>query len=740
MSRRLPERLAGGLTGALVSFLTGGGLSVLILAALYGRADLGTAALAAAVTALAVSLLHVFLRRWSLAVYAAAAILLGLGCANIGPLRELAQGLRIFWVYGDLLSAALPPYREVLNIVLPVVMTALCGALVLMEIPGMALSFAAAASILLGSRLAGAVNAQALIGAGACIAGILTGIARDDTRLTLWPLLVALAAVALSALLMPRTLPETPALRETAEEVYRTIEEYLPASDDNTRSGFTLETEGFLPHGSDMSPRLGGPAHPDEEHAVMEVSTPYTLYLRGIPMNSYNGLIWEDTLSVRRYLYADLLTQNYRRQLFDEYLPLTNAQLTMDSATVHILSAGATTLFVPQRLRSLEMRAGHMTPYYNAGSEMFLTRELQAGDSYAFTYLRLPSDSPATASMVEAAQAVADTRYAEIAKTYTQLPAHMQHEVYALSTRAANGEETPYRRALAIRDYLREHYTYSLNVAEPPDNVDFATWFLFREQKGYCTYFATALAVLCRMQGIPARYVTGYLAMPDKNGYARVTSAHAHAWVEIYLNGFGWLTLDATPGHEQDDRDGDVPPPDDSNSTPTPSPAPPDDQPLDVVAPTPTSSPTPEPDLPEAQATEPPDEQPPEEPPAGPNLALLIALLLILLLAGCVVLYALMDPLRRARRHPRRAADILCTAMDKALALLIRPRRPDETLIAYYEMAARQLPDLPLREMAAAYSARVYGQKPIRTEPFEAAWEAMDEKLTPIQRLRVRLN
>ena len=58
MSRRLPERLAGGLTGALVSFLTGGGLSVLILAALYGRADLGTAALAAAVTAHEVSVIQ----------------------------------------------------------------------------------------------------------------------------------------------------------------------------------------------------------------------------------------------------------------------------------------------------------------------------------------------------------------------------------------------------------------------------------------------------------------------------------------------------------------------------------------------------------------------------------------------------------------------------------------------------------------------------------------------------------
>ena len=577
MSRPLRDRLWDGLANTLLTALAGFGLSLLLLTALFGQADWTVLALASAATALAFCLTQALFTPASIILLAVLAGAVGLGCVNVGPLAPMAQSLRVFWVYPDLLGSALPPYRIMFSTLLPVLMTAFCSVAVVIDLPTLTLLPMAMLSILFGTELIGNTALPALAGAGACTAAYLLALARERARLTAWPAVILALACGLTFLLMPRSLPQTPALREAAEEVYQTVSDYMPSSDESARSGFTLETEGYLPLGSDVRPRLGGAAEPSGR-AVMEVRTDHVLYLRGVAMNSYNGLNWDDTLSGRRFLYADLLQQGYRRNVFDEYLPLTGESLTAESASVHMLSAAATTLYVPQRLRSLELRSGRMTPYFNAGSELFLTRELAAGDGYAFTYLNLPADSSKTARIVAEGAKAADTRYDEIAQIYTALPSHLQRDLYEMSYTAAGGEESPYEQALSIRNYLRDNFTYSLDVADPPDNMDFAAWFLLREKKGYCTYFATAMTLLCRMQGIPARYVTGYLAVPE-GGLATVTSADAHAWTEVYLNGFGWLTLDATPGRESDGEDdgGDDPQQggdDQDEPTPTPEPEP----------------------------------------------------------------------------------------------------------------------------------------------------------------------
>ena len=737
MSRPLPDRLRDALGDALLTALAGFGLSLLLLTALFGHADLLTLALICAATATAICVVKALSPRICAVVLLAGVAVVALGCLNIGPLTVPAQGLRVFMLYPDLLSAALPPYRAVLSAFLPVLVTSLCALAVLIDVPTLTLLPMAVFSIVFGTEMIGYTTVSALLGAGACAAAFLLALARERTRLTVWPLLVVIVAVGLAWLLMPRSLPQTPALREAAEEIYQTVSDYLPSNDESARSGFTLETEGYLPLGSETRPRLGGAANPSDR-AVMEVETEHTLYLRGVSPNHYNGLTWEDTLSGRRFLYADLLQQGYRRNVFDEYLPLTGEALTAESASVHMLSAAATTLYVPQRLRSLELRSGRMTPYFNAASEIFLTRELAAGDGYAFTYLDFPADSARTARLVEEAATVSDTRYDEVAQIYTALPSHFQKELYTLSYQAAAGEETPYRRALAIRDYLRTRYTYALDVADPPDNTDFATWFLLQDKRGYCTYFATALTILCRMQGIPARYVTGYLAVPE-NGLASVTSADAHAWTEIYLNGFGWLTLDATPGHEATDDEGGEPEQTDNQNTPeppTPSPEPEqtpppenDENPEESEEP---EAPTP---TPEPEQTPPPENVDPETEKGSPWLLLIFILLALaaLLLAASI----LMDPARQAKRHPRRAAEILMAAVDAGMARLFRPRQADETMIEYYNAAADRFPDMPLADLAEAYSARIYGQKPMRAELALDVWQRVTERLSFLQRASV---
>lgn len=80
------------------------------------------------------------------------------------------------------------------------------------------------------------------------------------------------------------------------------------------------------------------------------------------------------------------------------------------------------------------------------------------------------------------------------------------------------------------------------------EGQDFVAHFLY-EERGYCIHFATAGTLLLRMQGIPARYVTGYVVQLDSRGRGQALDSDAHAWVEIYLDGYGWYPVEMTPGY-----------------------------------------------------------------------------------------------------------------------------------------------------------------------------------------------
>lgn len=89
---------------------------------------------------------------------------------------------------------------------------------------------------------------------------------------------------------------------------------------------------------------------------------------------------------------------------------------------------------------------------------------------------------------------------------------------------------------------------YDLNAPAMEPGEDFVEHFL-TEGRGYCVHFATAGVLLLRMQGIPARYAAGYVAELNSQGYSRVLDSGAHAWVEIYLDGYGWYPVEMTPGY-----------------------------------------------------------------------------------------------------------------------------------------------------------------------------------------------
>ena len=104
----------------------------------------------------------------------------------------------------------------------------------------------------------------------------------------------------------------------------------------------------------------------------------------------------------------------------------------------------------------------------------------------------------------------ASTDYPEEIRTrYLQLPDELPGRVRQLAQEITRGQTTPYDKAHAIEAYLRG-YPYDLDVPTPPVGHDVADYFLFDLREGYCDYYATAMVVLARVNGVPARFVSGY--------------------------------------------------------------------------------------------------------------------------------------------------------------------------------------------------------------------------------------
>jgi hypothetical protein len=133
-------------------------------------------------------------------------------------------------------------------------------------------------------------------------------------------------------------------------------------------------------------------------------------------------------------------------------------------------------------------------------------------------------------------------------EAYLQLPDSLPARVRDLAARITRGANNNYDKALRVQQYLRRTYPYELDVPAQParDAVDY---FLFEAPGGFCSHFASAMAVLLRVEGVPARVAAGYATgdFDQARGAWHVTASAAHAWVEVYFPGYGWVEFEPTP-------------------------------------------------------------------------------------------------------------------------------------------------------------------------------------------------
>lgn len=350
------------------------------------------------------------------------------------------------------------------------------------------------------------------------------------------------------------------------------LDRFLRKTEDRLSSGakssgfyeFSLGSAGYYPEGSE----LGGPIKLSDTPFAEITAGPSSMYLRGVVYGEYTGKAWipEGMNSGLRFEDNALL------ELRDKTFALTppadayDDLLSVDSYRVKPILQPQQRILLGGKPDSIEFFADDIPVelYFNTSGSISADRNIPdegyqvrgeiiniGNPNYDISLNRLLGASPvqSTARMSEE-----DRRF------WLALPnmvsGELLHDFYSsLEGDEGNSIQSAERStAFVIKEQLgSERFTYSLDVPEVPSDREFVQWFL-EQKSGYCTYFATALTVLCRQAGIPARYVEGYI-LPSVKGepgeqYRRtLTGRQAHAWTEIWLDEVGWLPIDATPSN-----------------------------------------------------------------------------------------------------------------------------------------------------------------------------------------------
>ncbi len=148
----------------------------------------------------------------------------------------------------------------------------------------------------------------------------------------------------------------------------------------------------------------------------------------------------------------------------------------------------------------------------------------------------------------------------EVIERYLALPDDLPPQVRELAQEIAGGQQQPYVVARQVELFLRREYQFDLETPRPPPRRDGVAYFLFDARRGYFDHYASAMAVLLRTLGVPARVATGF-ALDDADfdieskAYV-VTERRAWTWPEVYFVGLGWVEFNPTPGQPLISRSG----------------------------------------------------------------------------------------------------------------------------------------------------------------------------------------
>ncbi len=273
---------------------------------------------------------------------------------------------------------------------------------------------------------------------------------------------------------------------------------------------------------------------------------------RGIALTTFDGRRWTSEARERTVVYPDIATG-----WFGLGFTMNETRRTARRITYLVLLEPLATdaLFLPDRAERLRgsfspeiERAGRTSP--RSHLEMDFTRSV-FNPFHNFTKVRYEGISYLPQVRPDRLRAAPAEYPEDVLRLYLQLPA-LDPRIPALARDLTKNATNPYDMAAIIEQHLRTRYGYTLELSGTPGESPLAH-FLFTRRAGHCEYFASAMTVMLRSLGVPARYVNGFLPgeYNDIGEDYIVRGSDAHSWVEVYFPEFGWMTFDPTPPSDE---------------------------------------------------------------------------------------------------------------------------------------------------------------------------------------------
>jgi len=260
---------------------------------------------------------------------------------------------------------------------------------------------------------------------------------------------------------------------------------------------------------------------------------PRALRWRGVALDEFDGRAWRRTVDK-----SDYLAGNDERTLFQ--FDTTEALDRLTTETFFVEAMDTPVLFIAPRAIAVQ------------GALPFVRRDAEGGlSTRTHTQERITYRAYSDTNEPSVASLRADNaRHGAVAGRYLQLPANLDPRIFQLARQwiIQDHAGTNYDAARVIESHLRHDFSYTLDLKA--GGADPLADFLFRVRAGHCEYFATAMAVMLRTVGVPARVVNGFQQgeYNDAADAYTVRQSDAHSWVEVYFpQADAWVSFDPTP-------------------------------------------------------------------------------------------------------------------------------------------------------------------------------------------------
>lgn len=329
---------------------------------------------------------------------------------------------------------------------------------------------------------------------------------------------------------------------ETLDKLINPFSRNLDDSIGKAKQGsYGLSVSGY----NDSDKTLGGPLVLNSELAL-QVKGEKAYYLRGSMKEIYTGRSWIS--GERNYeVKSDISDSDLNRFIKNELGEYPG----MDKITITITPEKlvTNTLFVPNYVSKVSAAKGDV--YYESRGNTFINSG-KVTKPYSIEFY----DPDRVDEYLNAAFQRRDIEVDRVkSEAYLQVPEDVSLRTVELVYNIVRDYETNFEKVEAIRNYLSKNFPYSLEVSPVPPDKEFLDFFLFTEKKGYCTYFATAMTIMSRIAGIPARYVEGFkMPQNSEGGTFNVANEQAHAWSEVLYDNDPeiWVIKDCSPTPQEE--------------------------------------------------------------------------------------------------------------------------------------------------------------------------------------------